>query len=332
MSKVNTLPLLPDVFVLDSTKLKAYQTCPKRFMFEYVFGLVDEEPSIHLVFGQAWHEAMESLLQTGYTVENVEKAYERFLSVWSTFPSYNHPDAAKSQENALTALYEYCVSYKHDSFRVRFTEIAGEIPISISGDKKLAFKIDAVIEKEGLAYVLEHKTASRVGFEDQHRIGTQVGLYTHVLHSLYDDVGGVIINEAILYKPNTAAAKKRERINEFLRVPISLNKNQLGRWLETANYYYDAIMRDLELFQENLAIGWDKNTCFVQNPSSCFSYNSKCPYFDFCYIWNDYSSRFQDEQIGFSKRVWNPLKEYAANVEKFNQVRTNLVCTTDKES
>jgi CRISPR/Cas system-associated exonuclease Cas4 (RecB family) len=52
--------------VLDATKLQTYMRCPRKFFFNYVLGWKSEIPSNHLVFGSAWHMAMEVLLDKGY--------------------------------------------------------------------------------------------------------------------------------------------------------------------------------------------------------------------------------------------------------------------------
>ena len=64
--------------VLDSTKIKAYLECPRKFFYEYVVGWRSIEPNIHLEFGKAWHLAMEHLLVKGYEDEELVQAYTLF--------------------------------------------------------------------------------------------------------------------------------------------------------------------------------------------------------------------------------------------------------------
>src|SRR5574337_1338954 len=62
----------------DSTKLKTYMTCRRKYFYRYVLGWSLEEPNIHLVFGEAWHLAMAHLLTNGYSPQSVAEAYELF--------------------------------------------------------------------------------------------------------------------------------------------------------------------------------------------------------------------------------------------------------------
>ena len=51
----------PTLQTVDSTKINTFLDCPRQYFFTYVLGWRSDRPNNHLVFGQAWHEAMEHL-------------------------------------------------------------------------------------------------------------------------------------------------------------------------------------------------------------------------------------------------------------------------------
>ena len=71
--------------VLDSTKIQSFMDCPRGFFFSYILGWRKEEPSIHLIFGSAWHDAMEHLANNGYGKASVEEAYEKFCATYGEY-------------------------------------------------------------------------------------------------------------------------------------------------------------------------------------------------------------------------------------------------------
>ena len=312
--------------IIDSTKLKAFSACPRRYMYEYEFGWAPEGHNKHLVFGSAWHEAMEFLLNNGYSPDAVQGAYEAFLTYYRQYySSLDDIDGeAKGPANAFLALSEYVVRWRHDNFRTVYTEIAGTVPITEDGSKIMAFKIDGIIERQGKLYILEHKTASRRGFEDSHLLGTQVGLYTHALYALKGllgnlPVGGLIINEAIFYKYGTKASATRisqgGSANDFERISVDMNASRLERWLTTTHYWSD------RLYEEKEKLASSAKGCFPMNANSCYAYNSKCPFFDFCLAWDNPLERRDQIPIGFKENWWNPLDEYADGVDKLNKAK-----------
>ena len=78
---------VPQFDIHDSTKINCFQTCPRKYFYKYVLGWSHEDANIHLVFGSAWHKAMEvfyEALRDG-KIQNIEVPqlmaaifYERF--------------------------------------------------------------------------------------------------------------------------------------------------------------------------------------------------------------------------------------------------------------
>ena len=59
---LNVIQPHPTWDIMDSSKLICYKECPRKFFYQYILGWQNAYPNNHLVFGSAWHMAMEWLL------------------------------------------------------------------------------------------------------------------------------------------------------------------------------------------------------------------------------------------------------------------------------
>ncbi|MBU2249242.1 MAG: PD-(D/E)XK nuclease family protein, partial [Gammaproteobacteria bacterium] len=94
---------------IDSSKLKDFKRCPRYFFYRHVLGWQSQTPNNHLVFGSAWHEAMEYLLLNGYGDNSVIEAFDKFLAYYrqSFPPETDEMFKAKTPDNAFWTLAQY---------------------------------------------------------------------------------------------------------------------------------------------------------------------------------------------------------------------------------
>ena len=78
------IPSSPTHRIVDGSKLKRFMECPRAFFYEYLLGWRSERPNNHLVFGTAFHEALEHILLNGYTRAIADDAFEKFLTSYRT--------------------------------------------------------------------------------------------------------------------------------------------------------------------------------------------------------------------------------------------------------
>ena len=148
--------------ILDPSKITCYLECPRKFFYDYLLGWRPTEPNNHIVFGSAWHLAMEHLLLNGYDEVSIADAFDKFLQHYrADFPETTDETFwPKTPERALEALVEYSEKYKGDlnEFEVLFTEISATVPLS--EEHNLHLRMDSIVKKhDGTIYSLEHKTA-----------------------------------------------------------------------------------------------------------------------------------------------------------------------------
>jgi hypothetical protein len=294
--------------ILDSSKLTTYMDCPRRYFFEYVLSWRSDAPNNHLVFGTAYHDAMEHLMLNGYEDESVMAAFDKFLASYREFFPATSDElyAPKDPDRCLAALGLYAERYQRDltDFETLYTEIAGTVPIN--DDQRLHFRLDSICrDDQGRIFSLEHKTGSRISrfWTDQWPMAVAVGTYTHVMNCLYDPktVWGVKINGTFFKK----------RSIEFLRVPIRKTLGHMKQWIWNVAWWADQIRWQFDLLER---CGADDQVlmAFPQQPGSCTKYFG-CPYHDFCLTWPNPLQHCDEPPLGYAVERWDPSEREATH-------------------
>lgn len=290
--------------VLDSSKLSTFQDCPRKFFYRYLLGWESEDPSIHLVFGSAWHEAMEVLFEDGpdYSNERIMEAYSRLESVYrESFPVEAEDESRepKTPQNALDALVSYSERYTpRDTFTTNYVEVAGTVPIT--RDKLIHFKIDVVVEKDnGDIWIIDHKTTGRKSrsWQEKWDLVIQPWAYIHAAMQLWgvDRVQGMLINGTVFRKTD----------NEHVRMKVrkTMEDMQVGMW--EARHWIQQLDWNMKELEKSSP---DDNVmqAFPRNPASCCKFG--CQYPEFCKNWANPLARanFDEPPIGFEKEFWDP--------------------------
>lgn len=309
-------PELPDtVHVVDHTKIKAFCSCPRRYFYEYICGWRPDQDEHALIYGQAFHVALEYLYdkqkeRDSLSLEkrDAEEAWLMFLAHYREYyPEETDMDyAPKDPANTAKALDEYVALYGvTDRYEVIYSEISGAVPINSTG-RLVYFRLDTVLREpmNGTYMVLEHKTSkwSKYLWEASMAISMQGGVGVHVLSCLYppDKVKGLVYNGVFLFKKG----------NEFARVPYMRSDASMQDWLVTINHYVDSMERELGILMEHDKEDAPCMHAFPKNPNSCVSYNRPCPYLDFCRGWANPLKHIQQEPpADFHKKYWDPREQ-----------------------
>ena len=305
--------------IIDATKLETFMECPRRFFYKYVLGWEREAQSHDLMFGQAWHLAMEHLLLNGYGIDQIRRAHELFSNHYEKyFPIEVQGELEpKSSAGALLALTYYCSRYgAEDSLlEVLYTEIAGSI--TVLNGRILHFRMDTIIRdpQRGVCS-LEHKTTKSLErqFQDKWSLHMQPNLYTHVLYCLFpiDSVYGVIINGTALYKQGPRTKKPPA---DFLRVPCRRTPEMMNAWIHNLDRWLDDLYAEYDLLMST-SDSADFMSAFKQNTTNCTQYWG-CQFHDFCIGWANPVQYCSDVPTGFIQRFWNPSKPEDAPAPKY---------------
>lgn len=300
---------------LDSTKLQCYCACPRQFFYEYVLGWRREYTSNHLIFGRAWHEALEHLYKTKFAPEEVPVAYEKFLANYrSELPeSTDSWFKGKTPDNALLALVEYTKEWAEDAYEIDVldTEVGGKV--GIGQDREITVKLDLVGYRDGKIMALEHKTGSQAGetWANQWKLSIQIGAYLHSLMACYPCEGydpTIFVNGTFFY------AKSRK----FLRVAMQRTGAAMLNWLTTVHTLFDQIEGDFAKLA-NCSDSDPVMDAFPMHPTACTSY-AGCQFHDLCTCVSN-PLRYVGEPItGYTEYWWDPLAEVKKNMETMDEL------------
>lgn len=300
--------------ILDASKIQEYLGCPRKFFFRYVLGWRAEGTAHALIFGEAWHRAMEHLLLHGYGKSSISEAFEQFMTYYREYfsPEQDFDFRGKSPQNALNALVKYTQYWKNDAFETLYTEVSGKVLINEEGDF-LTYRLDSIcrdLETKAI-FSLEHKTGSynSQAWADQWKMKTQTNLYLHALYSLYherDNIKGLIVNGTFFTKEPS-----------FTRVPIIKTAEQLDYFLVWLNQIVESIkdqfsVLDIEKPSDRVMISFPRNT------ENCTKWNRACPFLHYCDAWNNPLQHCGIPPFGFEVDHWNPLDREAKTTIDIN--------------
>lgn len=307
----------PTMDVNDSSKIQSFQDCPRGFFFRYVLGWQQEKSNVHLVFGSAWHEALEYIYNNGIHPDSAAGAYDKFITVYREgFPIEEGDDSRRPKDpaTAIKALANYCQEYQHydSGIEVLFTEVAGTVPIR--EDRVIHGKVDAIVRDTDGIWSHEHKTTGRnsAPWRDKWNLIIQVGTYSHLLFSLFPDeqVQGVKINGTVFTKSRGA---------DFLRIPVRKTAEDMQQYLWEVNHWFDQLEWNwLELSE--CSPNDDVMTAFPKNAQSCSKFG--CRYPGLCSSWNNPLKRCHQPPPGYEVEFWDPRRE--------NEKDANFVAEPDE--
>lgn len=310
------IPYHPSQDILDSTKIQAYQSCPRMFFYEYMLGWRSAYPSNHLHFGKCVHLAMEHIILHEYSGKSVIEALEIFNNEYRhLFPeSTDAIYSPKTPGRFFDCLLMYLKQWSTDKgqYEVYKTEFGGTV--SLGENYKVAFKMDTILRDRysGLYCSLEHKTAGgnyvNSNYDLQHEMGIQCGTYTHVLNCIFppEQVSGVIINLLQFKKTKDHLYKSVDFILQ--RFPINLSNARMYDWMENTKEWIDKIEAD----KRTLLVSSDSDDrlrCFSKNGRSCTNYNRACTYVDLCRAWSNPLQHLDRMPNDLKIDFWNPLEE-----------------------
>ncbi len=305
----NNLTSNPTWQVIDSSKVQDFMVCPRMYFFKYILGWKIDTANLNLVFGEAWHRAMETLLKLyelegGYYSRAVETAIDNDLTPYyrESFGEQFDLTTPKNPGNALVAMKRYIEQYQTDRFKVLHTEVAGSVLINSSPERNISFRMDAVVEEDNKITVFEHKTSGILyGFwADQWQTMPQIGTYLHAAYTYYGDkVKQLIVNGSFF----------RKKGNEHVRVPILRSAERLNAWLYMMNYWFEQIERQMD----QLAKDSEDDQIMQSFPmcgKSCIQYMKPCIYQDFCIAWPNPLARCSELPQDWKVEFWNPLERH----------------------
>lgn len=291
---------------LDATKLQAYAACPRKYFYEYSMGWRSDRPSNHLIFGQAWHSALEQLYTEGFTLDGYKKGLDAFLTTYrAVWPETTDSwFGGKTPEAASIALMQYIKEYCSDLYdwQILATEIVDQVPLSEHPKDLLTVKLDMIVQdtKTNQILIVEHKTGSSSGpsWANQWHLSLQVGGYIYACNYFYHQELTPCLVDGVFFL-------KTKR--NFQREQVVRSSMSMQNWATTVSSLIARIevdYRDLAFFAEPQQ---EILSCFAQNPTACSNYGG-CEFFDLCTCMPNPLAHSSNPPTGFTTHWWNPLE------------------------
>lgn len=311
---LNPIPELPIPYsathhIIDSSKLATFLECPRKFFYEYLLGWRSERPNNHLVFGQAWHLAMEHIMLHGHSNESIMTAYDLFECEYRKIFGESTDELfwPKTPARAFEALGKYSGTWcnEDERYETLYTEIAGSV--QMTSDWVLNYRMDSIVrdKRDGLIKSMEHKTGSQFNsqWESQWPLSLQVGTYTHVLMSMFGQpsVYGVIMNGTFFKK---VKGTRGAETFEFHRVPCRRSVNQMQVWYHNTLAWMQSLFNELNVLSEDHSCNPVMHS-FPMNPTACSKYFG-CSLHDFCNTWKNPLQNCDLPPIGMIVEHWDP--------------------------
>lgn len=316
----------------DNTRLSDFKRCPRLFFFRHVLGWVPKGTKVPLVFGGAWHSAMEVVWgtitrQQDISAETLTKAaYAAFLEHWERegMPAnMSYEQIKELSPRTPGKAFEMIAAYVADR-RSRFSDfeiIAIEQPFMVPldpNDPELFYvgKIDKIVRYQGKKVLgIEHKTTTAYSksnsfkslFLDSFSPNSQVDGYQYALHMLYPgEAGGVWVDAALVHKEEEA----------FKFIPVEKQLRYLDSWLWDTREWIKAVEgQKAELCLTDSSDPYMR--AFPKNTNSCWDFMSACAYHHLCKAWPNPLGRDMPEE--YEHRKWDPLEEVKGLKELLNE-------------
>lgn len=296
---------IPDdsINVLDSSKLGDARRCLRYYFFRHFLGWCSIYPNLDLVFGQAWHIAVEYVWKHGIDdmqiyVEAFTFAQEYILKYYSLQEDVeNHPKSMGGIKNGLFSMFENRHIWK-DCVYLN-SETWGDL--ILEQERSIRFRLDLTVFDHSLnkIMVIDHKTSKSNSYlyKLPYHTAFQLKCYIFAGKSYYgaDKVGGLWINKSVFQKTKV----------DHERILILPSDEILHQWQLQAIDEYDIIMEE---YEKLVTYDHPDNSCmrsFRQNEGGCIAYQKPCPYFDICSITPN-PLKIKEVPDGFQRKFWKP--------------------------
>lgn len=295
---------------LDNTALQAYMACPREYYFSMFLHRRAKGSSPALVYGTAWHKALEVHYKSGGNGDLVE------LMVRASWEGHDAVDDYRTLDRVLLDYRRYRKEFgtPEDEARAGKGRTLGypdepmvELSLNAQAEPLIhpwAGKIDRLIELGGLCYVEDHKTTSRLdrnyyrGFE----LSQQMMGYTLLAQQLMPSrqVVGVRINVAHVLKTGT----------KFERQLFTYSPAQLDEWARNTNEWMHRLSCDIYRWENKRkegTEGYDPSYWPLAHygDNGCSRKYGTCVYHQVCSV----SPRLRQGMLEsqFDVNPWNPL-------------------------
>lgn len=286
--------------IWDNSTISCFQTCRRKYYFQYIRHLRPIVKGTPLIFGGAVHDALDCYYKGVDREKSAVEAIKLFKSIYTT----PEGDTLRTVENGVKMLVWYFTKYKGEPFTVVGKPEEGFV--FFCGDILYGGRLDLPVEWDGQLWIMEHKTTTRLGgsYFDQFELDKQMTGYIIALEEYSGrKCSGCIINAMEPWKEvKRVSAKTKQPEDHFLRKPLTKSKELKERF----RYNVQAIVRDIKWCEAN------NEFQEAEKKEACFYYNRNCPFLQLC----QYGENDKVIARDYVVEKWEPFKNALRQEEK----------------
>ena len=302
---MTTLGLTKETEYLDNTMLSAYKDCPRKFQLRHRMNWRSEGTSLPLIFGLAWHEAMDVMWQFIHKVPHKELpdyALAKFLESWEAQgmkAQLSLEDIEKLNPRTPSVAHEMLVGYLNArlSILTQAELIACEQPFAVPLPNSTVWyigRLDKIVRFNGQLLILEHKTTTEYKKDGGFKTAYVEGWFSDSQVKGYQ-FGGALFFPGLKQVWVDAALVHKTAHNFFRFVPVEHSAPLLHEWIKDTNEWVARIKAD------------DTSGYFPKNENSCMGKYGPCPFLDICRTTSE-PQRLTEAPAGYMTEKWEPFE------------------------
>lgn len=299
----------------DNTKVSAYKDCPRKFFLRHVKFWRAGGTAMPLVFGGAWHAAMDVVWRHHGKVKDNElvgAAMAAFDEKWTeeglTPIAQLDNEQLKSMEPrtpevAERMLDDYITDRKTYLRDCEVIQIEQPFAVPLPNlDAWYVGRLDKVVQFGNNKMILEHKTTAvyRIsgGFDMAYLEGWymdgQITGYQYGGNLYHSNLDGVWVDCSLVHK----------KVSAFKFVPVNHSFDIIKEWLNDTERWVENITRDLNAWDQH---GELTPGMFQKNTNACYGKFGSCSFLDICRT-TSYINKAMDPPYGYVVEEWNPFE------------------------
>ena len=318
----------PSNWIFDSQVIQELIRCERKAYFHFVKdlnpqtgvwnGWVPDREEPALVFGLAWHKAMDFvwvLLHTGerrpLTLEELTAgALNAFLKEWDLWGLDHEAYYPRAPGRAMDMISVYLTQYAQiiTTCELLSVEETFSVMLDPEGDVTYHGRMDKVIRHpvyNNKVLCMDHKTTSsfkRFNWMDSFSPNIQIDGYLHAGHSNYgEEFGGVIIDGAVVQKTDI----------DFTQIFVDRQFEQMDSWLWEMHYHMESFFKNYGMLLDFRSDPTHQDRAafmpaFPKRTIACSDFGG-CPYLTLCKARAN-PETWDQPPHGFTQKSWNPLE------------------------
>ena len=177
--------------IYDSSCLKDYITCPKKYFYNSVVGLRPKKEPEPLVFGRAFHDALMMWYQN--------KEVEECITAFDILPKVMN-DPKRTKERGISLIKGYTKKWGRDNTMYKTISLEDTFILDMGNGRMYCGRFDRIVRNtmtsSGEVYVQDHKTSKTLGayFYNSFRPCMQMNGYAYACFTMFGNCGGIILN------------------------------------------------------------------------------------------------------------------------------------------